>query len=406
MTNKLITFKAYKLILFLCSLQSFACWMFWGVSNLVFSVVLFIVSFAVISVRGLTLRTGVILGWFIVYILSFMLTQNNNLLGWLSFLMIAFNIYVLFVLNVERKHECYLYFRKGLAIIIGISCFGWLLYLLGVPLPHSYSGYGTSDISNYQYEFDNYYFFLLNRNTLFRYILPRFSSVFLEPGYLGCLMSVLLYADSFKLGKGHRENIVFLIALIMSFSLAGWLFAIMGLILSKISTSSKRIIWLVLFVIAIPTSSNFFRSYNKGNNIVNKAILLRLEYDSGAKTIAGYNRSSESIDYYFWNSFLYSDDLLWGDNNLLNKKSSNAENEVSWIGYIINYGLIAYILFSLYFFFPFLFDKKNRFFKFCIGLLFFMIFSQTVPMAHSLMYVSLLVLSIGHMNYLKLKFRK
>ena len=302
MTNKTILFTIYKIVLFICALQSFGCSIFWGLSNIVSSISLASIGgiLTLFNVKTKQYKRNGNVIWFVIYIFSLVFTQSNNFIGWLFFFFIAFNLFVLFTFDNETKHNLYSFFHIGLAILVGVSLIGWGLYLVGVPLPHYSVGYGSdSSMNGYQYYFDNYYFFLLNQDTVFRYIIPRFSAVFLEPGYLGCLMSILLFSDRFQFGKGHRINFIFLVALIMSFSLAGWLLALFAFIMNRLSTQSGRVFWLLFIIVTISFGANFFRDYKNGNNIVNESILMRLEYDKQDSSIAGYNRSSESLDYFF-----------------------------------------------------------------------------------------------------------
>jgi hypothetical protein len=143
----------------------------------------------------------------------------------------------------------------------------------------------------------------------------------------------------------------------------------------------------------------FFENYNNGHNIVNGSIIERLQYDANKENISGYNRSSETFEDYFWNEFITSPELFFGDKSLTKLNLDDLDDEVSWMTYIINYGLIAFLFLILYFLYPFIRAKDNRYSKLCLGVLFFLIFAQTIHMTHSLMYVSLFVLSIGNIDY-------
>ena len=91
--------------------------------------------------------------------------------------------------------------------IIAISLFFWILFLVGFPLLH---GLLSSDRV---YTFDNYYFFI--RGTYFSEgVFPRFCSIFLEPGYVGCFSSFMLFLNKYDLHKW--KNIVYLVAVIFA----------------------------------------------------------------------------------------------------------------------------------------------------------------------------------------------
>ena len=54
----------------------------------------------------------------------------------------------------------------------------------------------------------------------------RFQSIFLEPGYMASLLSFLLYAVKYNFKRW--ENVVILVAIIVSFSLAGYIITFTG----------------------------------------------------------------------------------------------------------------------------------------------------------------------------------
>lgn len=391
-----VSFVLYKWIVLICALQSFACSFFWDVSNLVCIFALFLSSLLLISNKWHDKSNT---SWFVLYLIAFIFTQDNNLLGWIIALLSFFNLYVLFNLKTSYKHELLCFIRKSLGLIIIVSLIGWIIYLLGVSLPHFDTGWGDSPGGDFHYYFDNYYFFLVNKVSFFRYIIPRFSSVFLEPGYLGCLMSILLISDHFRFGKGHLMNVVFLVALLFSFSLAGYLLTVFGLIIDRFARNNGRMVWLSLILLLVFGAYQFFKDYKGGNNIVNETIILRLEIDKSDGSIAGYNRSSESLEYYFWNRFIYSSELLFGDKDVIERYSDSADNEVSWHGYIIRYGLIAILFLLLYYFYPVLKHSNDRRKMFGVGLIFLLVFSQTIHMTHSLMYIVLFILSIAEIDF-------
>ena len=135
----------------------------------------------------------------------------------------------------------------------------------------------------------------------------RFCSVFLEPGYLGTMLSFLLYVGRFNFEK--KYNIVFLVALILTLSLAGFVIAALGWTLVKIQ-EGKSVKRLLQIVCVLGFIYYFGINYNGGNNIFNNQILSRLQYDK-ENGISGNNRTSHMTDDYF-DYYMQNGDILLG----------------------------------------------------------------------------------------------
>lgn len=401
MFNKSLIFSTYKILLFFCALQAFKCSFFWNVNDVLSSVILAGISFLVMLTYKIIFSKENV-AWFCIFISSLILatlTKDMNIFGWLSFFVYSFGIFILFNLPEDKKHDLYQFFRYGFALLIGVSLIGWCLFLIGIPLPHYYTNYGSGVSGDFQYNYENYYFFLLTYTGLDLFIIPRFCSFFLEPGYLGCLMTILLLSDHFQFGKGHHLNFIFLIALFFSFSLAGWMLALVTFMFDKFSTKQNHFIPLIVYILLFTAGFAFFKNYNNGDNIINETILSRLEYDSEKNNIEGYNRSTESLDDYFWNDFIFSKDVFFGNKNLVEQTSTSFENEVSIYAYAMNYGVVSLLFLIIYFFYPSLHTKTHRLKYFCLGFLLFLIFAQTAHMSHNLMYTSLFIIAIGKLNF-------
>lgn len=81
--------------------------------------------------------------------------------------------------SIEFKIKLLHGFDLFMKAICCISLVGWLLYLVGVPLPHYYSD--TTDF----YSHEVYYLFIVGANNIVEELLPRFCGMFLEPGHIG-----------------------------------------------------------------------------------------------------------------------------------------------------------------------------------------------------------------------------
>ena len=382
-----------KWLLFLCSLQSFGAWFFWKIPEVYGLFFTFIASLTLIG--GRTLSKSKNTNWFIIYAIAFLLTiftqSLPNLNGLIAIFLKLFPLFLIFSLKEEYKHDLYVTFRKGLGVIFAVSVFFWVLYLIGISTPFSVVEYGSLDEGGYQYSYENHYLYLVNITSLYS-LFPRFSCIFLEPGYTGCLLTVLLLSGRFKMNRANWENVVFLLSLVLTFSLAGWFLAVLSYFLLRLEDSQRKLLWLTGTLLGFGLFYYVVSVWNGGDNIVNMLIFNRLEFDSSTG-IVGNHRFSESLNYEFWNHFIRSDRLLFGGVSAANYTDMyHASNEVTIVAYIMQYGLIATLFLVWYFFYPPLSKKRNRYAQFILSLIFFLIFAQTIHMTHSLMYIVLMVI--------------
>ncbi|MDX9694343.1 MAG: hypothetical protein RBT49_00980 [Bacteroidales bacterium] len=280
------------------------------------------------------------------------------------------------------KFELFISIRKWFSILLFISLIGWVLFLLGIDLPNSTLYYGKID-NSFQYSYSNYFIFLSNNMVLHRDYF-RFSSVFLEPGYLGCLLSVFLFLSKYKFDK---INIIFFFAIFFTFSLAGYIISIFGYLLFTFRNTRRKVLWVVITFLCYFMIIYFAKNINNGENWINNAIVERLQPDD-LKLFSGYNRSSEESDNLFWNSFIYSEDLLFGNGKTIEY------NDVDWKSYIYAYGLISFLLYIFYLFFPLLIRDKNKYFTFIFVSIYLMIFAQTIHGMFWLFYLFLFIIGI------------
>ncbi|MBO4417831.1 MAG: hypothetical protein J5801_06930 [Bacteroidales bacterium] len=225
-------------------------------------------------------------------------------------------------------------FNKVLYWILSISLVMWVLNLIGVPFPHR-----TLTTENSIYYFDNYFFFVKNIGIFS--IFPRFQSVFLEPGYLGCISVFMIFLNKYNFRKWY--NIVYLGTVILSFSLAAWLLFFIGYI--PYISQRGRGKWAYLLLLLVIVGAYYYFSHT--SEVVQAMINERLVFENGE--MVGYNRSGDAIKdvwrYNFWNTDKWMFGLRERYDNLYDFGAS-----VDLVAYIIRYGLfaaIAYIVFML-----------------------------------------------------------
>ncbi|MBO5382225.1 MAG: hypothetical protein J6A40_09120 [Bacteroides sp.] len=140
--------------------------------------------------------------------------------------------------------------------------------------------------------FENYVFLIKSQNLREFF---RFSGPFAESGHMSMICAFLLYANKYDLKKWY--NIVFLVSVLFSLSLAGYVLLGLGLLLYSIK--SIRTIFTVI-ILGLITYLGVTQLWNNGDNPVNEVIFSRLAYDED-KGIEGNNRFSYETDKYYEN---------------------------------------------------------------------------------------------------------
>jgi hypothetical protein len=223
-----------------------------------------------------------------------------------------------------------------------------------------------------------------------RFAFNRFESVFLEPGFLGTLLSFLIYANRFDFKRW--ENFICLCGLMASFSLAGYLTTAVGYFCFY--TSSGKIIrnlfistslFCVIYLIGT--------TYDNGDNIINETFFSRLQYDE-EKGIVGNNRYNYDIDNAF-NLAVYNGTIITGDPS--QSELGNAGNGLKM--YILTHGIVGALLFLLFYLkvVGFIHNKRYGYGFVCIVFITFM--QASYPNSYS--WLIPFFLGIGYQKHLE-----
>jgi len=280
----------------------------------------------------------------LLYILAVFGATRGDLNAYLGAIINVF-VFVFFAgLKDIYKIEFFNFFIKAFTILIGISLFGWILLLLDVNLPNSEITYGVL-YGKSQYLFQNYYIFMKFIPQYFTLIFfQRFVGVFLEAGYLGIFLVILLYLNDFDLK--NKFNLILFIALLFTLSLAGWVLGFFSYLAYVLKNSKYRLKIFVSFILISIAFYSFIRFYNDGNNVINNAIILRLKWDDTRGTIEGYNRTSGSFDRWFEDYFINSPNIFFGLGTEV--KNQFEDPGASWEIFFTYYGLMGLMLYGIY----------------------------------------------------------
>lgn len=178
----------------------------------------------------------------------------------------------------------------------------------------------------------NYIFYL---KTTYDYgTFDRFNAFFLEPGHQALLSTFLIIADKFRY-KSNPWLWVLSFAVLISFSLAGYLLLAVGFVLLKINSIAKMLAVGVIFAGVIVGLQNL----SGGNNAFNELIISRMERDKDTG-VKGNNRFAGDTDY------VYARALKKGDAWVGVYGKVNTEDVVGagYKIYIIHYGFIGALL--------------------------------------------------------------
>lgn len=135
-----------------------------------------------------------------------------------------------------------------------------------------------------------------------------------------------------------KRNIVYVVSLVLTLSLAGFIMSLFAFIANRLEMSKRRVSTLVSIGVVVTIAYLFFSNYNDGNNAINEAIISRLEVDDD-KGIAGNNRTSEALDDQF-TELLTSSDLLFGMS-----ARDQIEFGVGYKAFMMRNGLFGLVLF-------------------------------------------------------------
>lgn len=251
----------------------------------------------------------------------------------------------LFLLTSREERKIFLRrLIRVFSIILLVSLAGFTLQTLGFDLPYSL----LMNPNPFYEPYKNYYFFTVYKDLD---VFTRFTSMFAEPGHVGMVCSILLYANGYTLRK--KSNILMTIALIWSFSLAGFMMYVAGLVMYLIAKAKRPGTVMVKLSLALACVAGVaIATYSPTNDdVVTQLILKRLEFDS-SKGLAGNNRNTGNFEYVYDN-FTKNHELALGMGTTEYSRRFYGTANSSYKTFVLEYGagsMVTLILFILVFF--------------------------------------------------------
>lgn len=244
-------------------------------------------------------------------------------------------VFLYIFLNTKTQYIVYQKITKYLAILLFISLsLHLILQIFDVhPFlpPYVTETYGI---------YDNYLLYLRHHGGY----AERYNAFFNEPGHLGMIMAFLVYVNDYN--WKDKCTLIFLLNLLFSLSLAGYVLFFIGLIIHLYDTKRKMLGQFMLSIVFLCFMGYVATIYNNGKNIINETIIERLAYDEDSG-IRGNNRTEKITDEYF-DSLTLSEAFIGLKNPELMESLG-----ISGAGYkifVIQYGILGLLLiFCLYY---------------------------------------------------------
>lgn len=343
------SWRFFKVLLLIMVFYSLNCWLFFNANSMLmrFAYLIFAIPFFLNARFWDTSRKRVITAILLAF-LQLYCSGSGNLNLYIFTILGSLPVISIVLLRDEYLVDLLDSFQKIMYPLLALGSFFWILHLVGFDLPSTEVTFGEtagqSGMPDAQYYFSNHFLYLVNNSAFVRWNadIPtffRFSSIFSEPGYLGIMLTFLLYINKFDMKD--RRNIVYLISLLLTLSLAGYIMALLAYTAQRLELSKNRIAVLVSIGIALMAGYLFFSNYKGGNNAINDAIIARLKVEEDGN-IAGNNRTSEALDKQF-EDFLTSTDLFFGFPN-----RDQIEFGVGYKKFLLKNGLFGLALFLIF----------------------------------------------------------
>lgn len=282
------------------------------------------------------------------------------------------SISVFILMSEEMKMKIFTYFYK---IIVYSSLIGILLYpafILGLPI-----GFETVPFVNDGVETSVYLkWFIWAIVGDGQWGLPRLCGIFNEPGGLGTICA-LLYVASYKYSTIF-EKLIMLLAILLSFSVAGFLLIFIYYALTFVRKGWKFYVplgLLVVFVLVAP-------SIDWGNDFVNDFVARFEITDEG---LAGDDRVSPEFEK-LYNNFLHSSDVFFGGGATYGGDMGTS----SYKNLLIQFGFVGFgIYFILWLIAMLSVAKKDRDCRILLLIFILSLYQRPVPITSSYGYVLL-----------------
>lgn len=293
----------YYLAVVLLMLKSVQFNLFWNINGLIFELFAFATTFYHVRVTNQIRFTSKYIPAFLCFTAFMLLTLigDSDVFSFVQLIMKLFIIGGVIGLKAESKQRLFSYLATILSCIIAVSLVAWIAFVFS---GFTLFPYKIEEHDTFHTLYDFKLFLISYRGIDAEFM--RFSSVFLEPGWVGAMCCFCLFGIKFNL-KDIRTYVLGL-ALILSFSLSAYVnIIICGIIWLMVNGKIRNSV-VIIGLMAI--LSSWVLTYNEGDNALNSLISSRLQLDD-EKIISGNNRTNDEFDIRY-NQMIHSEDLWFG----------------------------------------------------------------------------------------------
>ena len=297
----------------------------WG--SIFIPLFVFLLSFMLIMNLQVIGKGNSTVAFFIVFFLLHLymvLRTDSNING----IIVTLSISLYFLVKKSFVVDVFDKFVKVYAIFIAISLTVYLFVLLGFNLPYTI----IPPLNTLKTEVYRLYPFLVTTLMPNGSVFPRFYGLFDEPGVVGTISSIILYAEGFNLRK--KQNIIVLLSGLLSLS---FFFYVICIVYMSINVKWKLRIFLFAFVLSM-----FFVFQN--NEFAQERLIARFVVEDGE--LLGDNRTQKAFDDYF-DSFRFTTDYYIGKGAGFGSYLN--EGGCSYKQVIVDHGVIFFIIYILSF---------------------------------------------------------
>lgn len=294
----------FKIIVLYCFLSSARACMTLG-DNPYIDLILSVIALIVVPKNYFIHTPQRVYASFLLAIAAMYTMLGSTITGYLAQFAMVFIPVQLIFLKKKDQINLFEWLSKWYAILLCASFTWWLLWLIGVPLPHTEAKLAWQH-DDWGFIQQNYFLFrhsiALNPYRLTETFF-RFNGFFLEPGHLGTITSIFLFVNKYDFRKW--TNIVFIVIIVLSLSSAAYALTIIGYCFYRYTIDRWKAIFPIIFIVGgILIVSQIL---NNGDNVINEFIIGKFTREQGA--IEGrFSEQTKAL----WNQAIFDGSIYFG----------------------------------------------------------------------------------------------
>lgn len=326
--NNNIFLSLYEFSFVLLFFKTLDFYYFWNIHIVVFCFFNFLCLFLYIFFnKGLYINISldIVFVCVLLFLCYFSCTISGSGEGFFSYVAVYICLFFFLIFPFKIKIEILRIITSMFALVSLISLVIYILVIFAkIPLPFV-------DVEYLHYNYRNYFFFLFRTYDGVVLEYNRFHSLFLEPGYMGCVGVLLLNANDFNFRNKYNKMI--LISILFTFSLAAYLLLFISFLFRSLNKKNIKFLFFLIFILVLV----FLFFFNKEDSIIYQEIISRL-LPSKEGGISGNNRFTTKFLYHY-NEFKKSNDIFFGMGTKY--RNLTGMNSAGYKVYVMQYGIVG-----------------------------------------------------------------